>query len=165
MRRFSLPWLALLSLLLASCFAVTALSRNLNQGPVYSVAEVRAQLADNPGTWVGRTVRVRGLAEACQAPGTVADLPLAEACSYWPPDLHDPDPAAGATKPLPLVWGTQSPLLAWLRHVPLLSRLAPPASTPRWWALATYRVQLQRAPDWLCDVTPCYQALVLAAAL
>jgi hypothetical protein len=37
----------------------------LDRGRVYSVAQVQAGLVDQPEAWVGRTVRVRGIAALC----------------------------------------------------------------------------------------------------
>jgi len=157
-----LAFIGLAGLVLVTGIAFAASSRRVDKGPVYTVAEVRAHLADKPGAWVGRTVLVRGLAEACLGAGSWGDLPLFQSCSRQPPSLADSG-SAGASESLPLIWGTQS-RLAWLRRVPLVSGLVPPALTPRWWTLATYRVQLQRAPDRLCGVTACYEALLLGAA-
>jgi hypothetical protein len=130
-----------------------------DQGPVYSVAEVLARLGSDPGAWAARAVRVRGVAEVCQA---VMSPGLDAHCTVWPPVLRDPG-AAGGRGILPLAWGQEQPGLTWLRGLPLLDRLvsAPPA--PHWGVAATYRVRLATVASAQCSVAPCYQALLLDA--
>jgi hypothetical protein len=155
---------ALLGLVLTTSLSVAIIfAIRSAEGPVYSVATVQAGLADQPQAWVGRTVRVRGLAELCLAGGSAGDLPLFQSCSQWPPSLADPDSGDAREPPLPLTWDTQSQL-DWLRSVPLLSRLVPPAPAPHPWTLAMYQVRLQRAPARLCGVPTCYEAQLVDAA-
>jgi hypothetical protein len=156
----SLPFVLVMSALALAVAGVLSALRLPEQGPVYSVSAVQTGLAHNAGAWVGHTVRVRGVAEACLAS---SDPPLFLSCNHWPPDLADPDPSRGS-KPLPLTWGTQSPLLALLHRLPLVSGPAPPSAAPRWWTVAIYRVYLRVAPPDLCGVAPCYEAVWVDAA-
>jgi hypothetical protein len=56
-------------------------------GPVYTVATLRAHLVQQPAAWVDRPLRVRALAEACSTwLGSVAASPCIEA----QPVLADP---------------------------------------------------------------------------
>jgi hypothetical protein len=127
------------------------------RGPVYAVAPVQAGLAEQPRVWVGRTVRVRGWAEACLA---ARGAPPRLSCARWPAYLVDAD-AAGVSGTVPLAWESQGAGWAFLRRLPWLRGLVPPPPTPRWNQPATYRVQLRAA---VCGVAPCYEADVLDAA-
>jgi hypothetical protein len=49
---------------------------------------------------------------------------------------------AGGTPPLYLQWGNADPLLASLRRLPLVGRLAPSPQRPHWGPPAVYRIQL-----------------------
>jgi hypothetical protein len=124
---------------------------------VYSVAQVQAGLAHHPGIWVGRTVRVRGVAAICLSSDMESDP---QRCSHWPTYLVD---AAVTGAVLPLAWGRLDAVRAFLRRVPPVSQMIAPPQTPRWWMPASYRVQL-RAAAGLCGVPPCYEALLLDAA-
>jgi hypothetical protein len=153
--------IGLAGLVLATGLALAAGCGHRHEGPVYSVADLRAHLADNPGAWLGRTVWVRGVAGTCLDAARQGGKVLG--CRNWPPDLSDPA-SVGARVSLPLVWGSQDPLLALLRRVPLLSGSVPAAPAPLWWMPATYRVQLRAAADYICGTTPCYEALLLDTA-
>jgi hypothetical protein len=145
--------IAVSALALATACMLGAL-RPAQHSAVYSVAQVQAGLAHHPGTWEGRTVRVRGVAAICLSSD------ISQRCSHWPTYLMD---AVVISPFLPLAWGRLDALRAFLRRVPLGSQMIAPPQTPRWWMPATYRVQL-RAAVGLCGVPPCYEALLLDAA-
>jgi hypothetical protein len=131
-----------------------AAGSQVTQGPLYSVAQVQARLADDPHAWVGRTVQVRGLAVGCLASRSAPPL---LSCGRWPAYLLDSD-SAGAGGSLPLAWASQDGLRAfWLRVAPV-GGLLPPPQTPRWGMPATYRVQLRATA---CSLAPCYAAILL----
>jgi hypothetical protein len=128
------------------------------EGAVYSVATLQAGLAHQPRVWLGRTVRVRGVAVP---PGCVVRESML--C------LKEPSGIAYIVDPitctfLPLSLGAANALLSLLRHLPLAGRLAPAAQTPHWGELTTYRVQLLVVPPASCALAPCYQAALLDAA-
>jgi hypothetical protein len=138
--------------------AVAGLSAQLDPGPVYTVAQVQAQLARRPGAWAGRTVRVSGRAVACAIRFERGYL----RCVGEEPRLIDPD-AGPASEPLPLVWGARDRLLTMVRRVPLLGGLLPAPQAVTWGAVATYRVGLQVIPGEPCAAA-CYEAVLLDAA-
>jgi len=152
---------ALLGLLPALVLMIAALADGAGRRSVYSVVEVQSRLAHDPKAWVGRTVLVRGLIERCVASRSVR---ARQPCDKWPAVLVDPG-SFGVSAPLPLMWGSLDPLLAFLRELPLVSWLVVPPQAPHWWTLATYRVQLRAAPQDLCSAGACYEALLLDAAL
>jgi hypothetical protein len=150
------PLVALLALALATGGAGLIGTRPRALVPVYSLAEVRAHLARDPGAWVGRIVEVRGRAVGahCLWPAAAPD-----ACpDPQPSSLVDPSGA------LPLTAGAAAPLLAAVRRVPLLWRVLPAPQVVDWAAPATYRVQLLAAPAADCGHPPCFRALLLDAA-
>jgi hypothetical protein len=125
---------------------------------VYTVAAVRAGLVHHPGVWLGRTVRVRGVAVAsgCLVRESMLCMKESDDLAY----IVDPTTRAS----LPLTRGSANSLLALLRRLPLAGTLAPAAQTPHWGELATYRAQLLVVPPARCALAPCYQALLLDAA-
>jgi hypothetical protein len=141
------------SLSLAIIFAIRSA-----EGPVYSVATLQAGLAHQPGVWLGRTVRVRGVAvpPGCVVRESMLCLKESSGVAY----IVDPITCAF----LPLSRGAANALLSLLRHLPLAGTLAPAAQTPHWGELTTYRAQLRVVPPARCALAPCYQAALLDAA-
>jgi hypothetical protein len=137
------------SLSLAIIFAIRGA-----EGPVYSVATLQAGLAHQPRIWLGWPVRVRGIAALCQ---------MARVTPYCHGSAYLMD-AGGTSGILPLAWGSQGSVLAFLRRVPLLSSLLPPLQAVRWEEVATYRAELRTMPGALCGAAPCYEVLLLDAA-
>jgi hypothetical protein len=160
MARCPLLLVGLLGLLLAGGLAVVALAGPLDREPVYTVAQVQAQLAHRPAVWIGRTIRIRGQMDGC--PGILT--PAAQAvCLGWD-RAYLSDTTAPATAPLLVERGTPGPLLAALRRLPVLGALLPAAQALHWEIAATYRVRLSLAPAASCYRTlPCYAALLLDA--
>jgi hypothetical protein len=153
------------ALVLAGCAAL-AMMRPTSQDPVYSVSTLRADLRRDPEAWVGRTVRVRAIAQVCEVcggqqvrlPGTGTD-----AAGSLPLMLLMPAEATGGAEPLPLVIAPGSPRLEFLRHVPLLDHLVPAPQTIQWAVVAVYRVQLRVAICAAGVPPPCYATVVLDA--
>ena len=122
--------------------------------PIYTVASLHAKLAGNPTAWYGRTVRVRGTVYSLNS----ATCPSgSDWCGIVLMDPNSSGPLVPWLEP-----GPASALPRLLRHIPLLSPLAPQPQALHWNAPATYRVQLQ--PSTHCLVTSCYQGLLLDAA-
>jgi hypothetical protein len=131
-------------------------------GPVYTVAALQRHLAQEPSAWVGRAVRVRATvyADGC-ATWDDGTLP---ACREWLALLFDPEEHA-SVPPLTLARGPMPPLLAALRRVPVLQRLAPAPQVVHWETVATYRIQLRAASCHRGGAPRCtYEALLLDAA-
>lgn len=160
--------LALLGLMLSTSVLVAlTVSSDVTPDAVYSVAQVQAGLADHPQAWIGRTVRVRGMADPCPFQGGTTRL--------WQcadePFILVPGPADPAAEPLPLSALAPDTLLAVLRALPLLRAVAPP---PDPMALsqavpvfrpARFRVQVRRLTAQSCaGRSPCYAAELLAVA-
>jgi hypothetical protein len=152
---------ALLCLLLAGGLAAVALVRPPAHGPVYTVAQVQAQLARRPRAWTGRMLLVRGVAEVTVCVSTTPDGPLL--CAPPRAVLRDAGPPA-ASGSLPLVWAGPNPLLAVVRRVPLLGGLVPVPQVMDWGEVVTYRVELRTTADGPCGAGACYEAMVLDAA-
>jgi hypothetical protein len=150
----------LLGLLLAAGLAVPASSWLPAHGPVYTVAQLQAQLARDPAAVVGRTVGVRGIAipAACSTWDAEQDFPCPD---RWRQGIVDPD---GVTL-LPLTVGAANPLLAFVRRVPLLGDLLPAPQALDWGEVATYRVQVRALPQGSCGMGRCVAAILLEAAL
>jgi hypothetical protein len=141
---------------------VGVMASNLpDRDPVYTVAALQTHLAQEPATWVNRTVRVQAIANAdgCAIWGT-GERPT---CSEWQALLFDP--RAASARPLALVRGRVPRLLAILRRIPFLSGLAAAPQVVNWEAVATYRVQLRTIFCHTGSTPLCgYAALLLDAA-
>jgi hypothetical protein len=79
-----------LGLVLVAVLAVVAFDRSFNVSPVYSVAALRARLAEDPRPWLGRRLLVRGEAIVVACPTDPADPGTPVLC-----------PHRGATSPIP----------------------------------------------------------------
>ncbi len=128
----------------------------LSDGPIYSVRNLRDELALQPGVWLGRTVRLYAVAthvrvQYCPSPvdACVGAMPVFAA------------PGTALTPSLPLVWGLSDPMRARLRQFRLLAHVVPPQA-PQWGRPATYRVILRRLPGLRCRM--CYAAVLLDAS-
>jgi hypothetical protein len=132
-------------------------------GPVYSVAEVRAQLVRDPRRWTGRTILIRGEIVPCLAVPSVGEQPCAAlAPSSWQPE--SPTPLRAAIDLLPVVHASLDPFLARLRRLPLLGHLLPAPQALQWGTVATYRVRLRASANSICGTGTCYEAVLLTAA-
>jgi hypothetical protein len=142
---------ALLGLALASSVLLAvAAGSQVPHGPVYSVAQVQAGLAHSPGSWVGRTVWVRGVAWHCLG---WAYGP----CLVRSALLSDPGVDGGLAVATP----PANSLLAFVHALPLVGRLVPLKQAPRWGVLASYRVQIHAVPLVSCSYWPCYEVVLL----
>jgi hypothetical protein len=146
----------LLGLLALIGLGVTTNRTRRNPEPVYTVAAVQSGLTHDPAAWENRILLVRG--EAVAIGCTMA--PAVVLCSSPRFGLRDPDPAA-TRKQLDLTWADCTPLLSFLRHMPLLGTMVPAPQVIRWDAPAVYRVQLRIERP--CSVA-CGEAVLLDAA-
>jgi hypothetical protein len=153
MRRPLLLLVAALGLRRATVLAGAALGDRQELGPVYAVRELQMSLQHAPGRWVGRTVRVRGVAWPCRG---WASGP----CSGRSPFLAD----VGADAGLARARQPATPLAVAVRAAPLVGGLVPAGQALRWGVLASYRVQIRAAPIAACVYWPCYEAVLLDAA-
>jgi hypothetical protein len=151
--------IASLGLVLAAVLALVALDRPFDRSPVYSVADLRRHLAQDPRPWLGRTLLVRG---AAIAPGCREEAGTLVLCSPQVVFLADPGPElAGAS--LPLVSARPDPLLTLVRHLPLIRSVAAPPQVVHWGQVAVYRVQLRTLAD--ASAGSAHAAVLLDAAL
>ena len=156
---------ALFGVVTAVCLAlllsivISAVGRP-SSGTIYSLAAVQAGLARDPDVWVNRTVRVRAIATGCMAPAGPARIsPCAEVAG----GLY----GVGATNTIsytPVTDGPSDPWLSFLRRLPLLGSLAPPAQRLDWGVTGAYRVRFRLAPTGLCGGGACVNAVLLDAA-
>jgi hypothetical protein len=163
--------LALLGLASAAGLLMVVMQGTGVAGPVYSVTELRARLTHDPSAWVGHVVLVRGTVTGC---GFGRPCPLLMVVQCGAPGPCRPirlpgmmlvdQPTAGWLRGLPVQLGPQNPQLAFLRRLPLVSRVMPPPQVVRWGIPAVYRVQLQPAQRSVCSSSPCYEAVLEDAA-
>jgi hypothetical protein len=162
MARSSLLLGGLLGLLLAAGLglrSVATLPPIAAANPVYSARALRAGVAQDPAAWLGRTVRVRGIAVRCSDPPSWGPH-----CLYEQPQLLGRW-GAPAAEGLPLDSdAAPPPLVGALRQLPLLGRLMPAPQVLRWGAVATYRVRLQALTESSCGTGACFEAVLLDAA-
>lgn len=129
-------------------------------GPVYAVGAVRAGLAHDPQAWIGRTVRLRAVADDCLSWAAPAYVLY---CRSRQPVLRDAS-TTGGSDALPALLAPDAGPLASLRQLPLLARWLP-ATQHLWWHVPrTYVVRLSRLPADACwPATPCVAAFLLHA--
>ena len=117
---------ASLCLVLAVIASIAGWAREPDVGPVYTVAQVQRELQLQPGYWLGRSVRVRGIVVAtCGAPdaqGHVGGCLIAQPGEpqFGLVDSTTSDPDVDLKQSLPLrPWPADEPLygllLSWLR--------------------------------------------------
>jgi hypothetical protein len=160
MRR-ALAVLAILSGLAAASLAA-ALAPHPAPAPVYAVATLRLQLRRDARAWVGRIMRVRGMAEPCPWWGEAARL---RHCAGDPLILV-PAAADRVAEPVPLRTAAPAELLTVLRRLPLLRALEAPSRAVPLFTPARFRVQVLRLPSRACGgPAPCYEAVLLDVAL
>jgi hypothetical protein len=149
--------LALLGLVLTTSLSVVIIvAIRSAEGPAYSVATLQVGLARQPRVWLGWPVRVRGIAAPCLSSDGQSDPPYCHRSAY----LMD---AGGTGGILPLAWGKQASVLAFLRRVPLLRGLLPARQAVRWEEVTTYRIELRPMRGEPCDAATCYEAVLLDA--
>ncbi len=126
-------------------------SGRADRGTVYSVAAVDAHLAQDPGSWLGRTIQIRAELVPCERTPSVSVRSCAELTSSSGPSYLD---------------GLNQSQLTTADMLPVmfLSRLESDSLVLHWGAVATYRVQLVAAPDSLCGVGVCAEAGLLDSA-
>jgi hypothetical protein len=152
---------------------------------VYTVATLRADLRRDPVEWVGRTVRVRGVADYCltwvsldgsntqnvclaghRGPGCRRALSqdgsyTRNVCTSLHTVLRDREDTGSATR-LPLALEAENRLYATLRRVPFLRWITPAAQAPQWGLVSTYTVQVRAEPRIVCwNASPCVAAVLL----
>jgi hypothetical protein len=161
MKQYLFVQAGLLGLVLLTGLAIAAVSIRPDLGPVYTVAEVRAHLANDAKEWVGRTILVRAMAEPCPWWGALAalqhcagrEIVLVGATSDAPAD------------PVPLTRQAANLLVSLLRGFPVFGNVL---SRPRVIPLFTptrFAVRLSMLPTDACaSRLPCYQALLLDPA-
>jgi hypothetical protein len=163
-------------LLVAGAFLVWMARSTLVAQTVYSVQQVRDGLAHHPGAWLGQIVRVRGtllttmlLDRHTHPPQVwllVGRLPPVATTTMTYYDgasttLYGTRPSDVRSRfVLRLVPGPPDAVTAVLRSLPFAWLLPVPQTNSAKLETATYPVQLQRAPAWLCGVPPCYQGIV-----
>jgi hypothetical protein len=110
-------------LLLAGLIAAAATNQR-DLRPIYRVAGLRRAVGRDPGQWQGRTVVVRGRMatyDTWSAPDSIVQAIV----------LVDPGAAYESTA-LPVVLGSEDPLRAVLRRLPVLGTLVPAPQVPHW---------------------------------
>ncbi|HWE64278.1 MAG TPA: hypothetical protein VHB98_21410 [Chloroflexota bacterium] len=156
-----LPLLGMILLLLVlGAMMLAQVTSRMRGGPIYTVAALRAHLAQDPAAWMDRPLRVRAIAAICRA---WLSLAHASPCVNWQLALTDPGADDGA-EALPLASGPVPPLVELLRRLPLIRIVAPAPQQPRWDAIAVYRIQLHALACGPAQQPPCYEALLLDAA-
>lgn len=156
MKRYIPLLVALLALVLVALAEVTINRERLEQDRVYTVTEMRAELAHDRAAWLGRTVRVRGFLLGCPRAVCPGHEPKVS-----PPLLMDlTQPAYG----LAVAWTGPDPLSSFLRRLPVVGTLVPAPQVPHWETVATYRVRFHVPAAGTCPSPSCYEAMVLDSA-
>lgn len=159
MKRHRTLLCALLGLLLIGACAAAAATGRHDQPRVYSIALVEAGLEQQPAAWLRRTLRVRAIPVLHQCLAWETPGPI---CQLWGPVLAGAERASTAD-PLPLTWGDAPPMLALLRHQPILRDLVPAPQGIRWTTPGIYRIRLQATPCFAPGTSPCYQVVIVDA--
>ena len=145
--------------MLALSMAMSLILQVADASRVYTVGEVRAQLLERPGHWLGRTVRLHATLVGCPPSGDWG--PTSCPPTFWQPALADPT-GPGADNPLPVIWGEPGQRLTLLRGLPLVGKLLPRPQVVRWGAQATYNVRLtMAAAQTLCGRVICYEGVLV----
>jgi hypothetical protein len=153
--------LALLVIALGGHLEVAIARANQGPTPVFSVSQIRADLARYPKYWVGRTVRVRGI---LQGPFTFCGATRPCPPSLW--GLIDAEnESVTPDRLLPVVAGAPAPLWAALRHLPMVATLEPAPQLLRFGLPTIYRLQLRAAPTLCAGDTrlPCAEGVLVDA--
>ncbi len=139
-------------------------SSEADQGPMYSVAAVEANLAQDPGSWLGRTIHLRGELVPCVASPRIDEGPCAILSAGGEPQdgfMHSASLTAAA---LPVVRVGLDPWRSFWRRAPLLGRLIPAPQVSHWGVVATYAVRLAPVPNVFCGINECVEARLLDSA-
>jgi len=142
-------------------------SGGADQGTVYGVATVDANLAQDPGSWLGRTIQVRGELIPCMPLSTVRNGPCAELIPNSGRLEGYIESASPSVAALGVARGGLDPVRGFLRGIPLVGRLVPAPQELQWGVVATYRVQLAAVPaipDSSCGAGACAEAKLLDSA-
>jgi hypothetical protein len=149
----------LVVLILVAGLRLQARETSVSTGQVYSLAQIQAHLAQQPGQWLGRTVRLFALAQPCPTWGSPSN-PLH--CASWQPELGDPDDMT-LDPPLRLAAGPSDPLLDLLGRLLVVRQLLP-LQRLVWERPVAYRVRLGVQATRPCIASSCYEVLLLDAA-
>jgi hypothetical protein len=134
-----------------------AAGRPADLGPVYTVAQVLSALVHNPAAWSDRTVLVRGMVMLAPCPPNLLTCPPRQVLVDDTPAIHTV--MAYVAAQLPLAVQSPAPSLTFLRQIPVLGRLLPPAPAIKWDVVAIYRVRLRATS--CAPISPaCYLAVV-----
>jgi hypothetical protein len=141
-----------------------------DQRTVYGVVAVDANLAQDPGSWWGRTIQVRGEIVPCRPIPSLGGEPcnVLSADAELIPGTGSLDEFGQSLRstvvPLPVVRAGLDPWRTVLRRAPLLGRLIPAPQAPRWGVVATYTVRLMAVPNVFCGVNECVEGRLLDSA-
>jgi hypothetical protein len=165
----TLLWTGLLALVVGvgaylSLVYDTSGSNGADQGTVYSVAAVNANLARDPNAWLGRTIQVRGEIVPCIVIPSVGSGPCAVLVSGSGPGEGLSQSLSETDDTLSVTRAGLDPFRTLVRRVPLLGRLALPPQELHWGVVATYQVQLASVPDSICGAGACAEARLLDSA-
>ena len=136
-------------------------SSEAGQGPVYSVAAVEANSAQDPGWWLVHTIRLRGELVPCIANPRVGDGPCAILSAGGEPEDGFMQSASSTVAALPVVRGGLDPWRSFWRRAPLLGRLIAAPQVPHWGVVATYTVRLAAVHNVFCGINECVEARLL----
>jgi hypothetical protein len=153
------------AVLLAGVVGAEVASRQAGgeKSPVLSVSNLVAELQTRPGPWVGRTVRVHGVADYCLSWVSLGGGDARQVCTSRQTVLRDPT-SPGAAAALPSRFAPESRLAAALRRMPCLAAWLPRAQVPWWGAPQTYVARLDRlASNTSRQATPGLAAVLLDA--
>ena len=155
--------LLLLGLILGLGLTGVALRAGETAAPVYTVAQIRANMTRHSAAWANRTVRVRGTLQ-----GPFIFCGATTPCPVAPMGLvDDGNGIIGSNQYLAVEQGRADGVWSFFRHIPLLGALMPAPQRLRFGLTGTYLLQLHPQPSSFCHhyaFVLCYKGVVLDAA-
>jgi hypothetical protein len=152
----------LLGLGLTTVFALVAIPKSEATTPLYSVAGIRAALAQHPGAWSGRVVRVQGILE-----GPFVFCGETRPCPPATLGLIDTeDQIMGPDRYLPVTSEAEALPLRLLRQIPLLNAFISAPQSLQFGQMEVYTLRVATDPI-LCSRNPallCDEGVVLTGA-
>ena len=125
---------------------------------------VDANLARDPGAWLGRTIQLRGELLPCRPITSLGGEPCNVLSAGAEPEDGFMQSASPTVAALPIARAGLDPWRTVLRRAPLLGRLIPAPQVPRWGVVATYTVRLMAVPNVFCGINECAEAKLLDSA-
>jgi hypothetical protein len=143
-------------ILLIAGLVTSVVTPSAQRESIYAVQQVLLGLTRDPSAWIGRAVLVRG---------TAMQPPIGCAPSQWCSVALFKAQRPRIGPALLLEPGPSDPLVAQLRHVPLVDQIMPGPQRVHLSTPAVYRLLFQAVPGISCGPSPCVNALLVDPAI